>query len=119
MLSAADMALFQQTAGTTRITSCVIQRTTLASDGSGGFTNSWDTLATVNGRIYPAMQTVQEIVAEGRIGEVVRWMIALPPGQDVTEKDRIAANGVTYEVIAVLAPRTYEIERTCQCEVIG
>lgn len=120
MLSATDIALFQQTAGLTRITPCTISRLTSVDDGVAGQTLTWAPLSTPLCRVYPIVtRGVGEQVGEGRIESVVRWMIALPPGQDVTAKDRIVANGVTYEVSAVLAPRTYELERICQVEVIA
>lgn len=120
MLSAADMALFQQTAGLTRVTPCTISRKTSAPDGFGGQADTWaDLPGPPMCRIYPAVQAVAERDGEGRLESAVRWMIALPPGTDVTARDRIVANGVTYEVTAVLAPRTYEIERICQVEVIA
>lgn len=120
MLSATDIALFQQTAGLTRVTPCTISRKASAPDGAGGQTDTWADLPSPPlCRVYPVMRTAQEGEGEGRIESVVRWMIALPVGQDVTAKDRIVANGVIYEVTTVLAPRTYELERICQVGVIS
>ncbi len=74
MLSAADITLFQQTAGLTRITPCTISRFSSVDDGAGGQTNTWAPLSNPPlCRVYPiVMRGVGEQVGEGRIESVVR-----------------------------------------------
>lgn len=114
MISATDLATMQTALSGLRTTSCVIQRKASVSDGMGGQTDTWSNLATVLGRITPVIEVEREVIEEQRLEVLNRWLIYLPAGQDITEKDRITALGVTYEVTSVNAPRTIEIERVVE-----
>lgn len=118
MLSAADLAFVQSVSALTHTTACQILRRTLTSDGMGGNTTVWNTIATVNCRIAPVVSRTVEQVDQQRIELLSRWSIALPVGQDIDIKDRIVANGITYEVAAFAAPRTLELERVVECEQV-
>lgn len=120
MIDADDLAMMQDAVSDLRATPCTISRYTSADDGAGGQTNTYVPLSNPPMcRVMAMPQIVAEKGAEGRLETVVRWTIALPPGQDVTAKDRIMALGVTYEVTDVLGPKSNEIERICQVEVIS
>lgn len=98
---------------------CVITRKTSVSDGMGGMTDSWAAIAAgVPCRVMNTIRQGVEAAEEGRIEDRLDWRIALPVGQDVTARDRIAADGMNFEVLGVLAPMSYEVERVVQCVVL-
>lgn len=93
-------------------TTVVIQRLTTASDGEGGQTQTWNTLSTTIGRIGGADQRLpSEQVEAGQLTGIQQWIVALPAGTDVALSDRLVAQGITYQVVGLQAPMTYEIER--------
>ncbi len=118
MLTAADLTFLQTTSMLTQTTPCQILRKSSVSDGMGGLTDTWVTLASVTCRIAPVLSRNQEVVDELRIEILSRWFIALPAGQDIDVKDRIVAGGITYEVMSFDAPVTFELERIVTCEEV-
>lgn len=119
LISPGTLASLKRVALSAMPDTCTIQRQSAVDDGAGGQTLTWATLSTPKCRVFTQKQTIQERTAEGRLENVVRWFIALPAGQDVAASDRIAANGVTYEVAGVQQPTSYEVERICQVEVLN
>lgn len=109
MLSAADLAAMRAT-----LTECLpdiaeVQRLTRVSDGMGGFTETWATVATVPCRLAPSGNTpVEQVVAE-RVTDRVLWTITLPAQTDVTATDRVVVGARTFEVVGVLSPRSNEL----------
>jgi head-tail adaptor len=121
MLSAADLAACQATAGLTRTTPCQILRATPTPDGWGGQTDTWTVVSPAGllCRVAPSRRQDYEQVQEERLTLANRYTIALPAGTDVTEKDRITALGNSYEIATVQAPRTLELERICSCFLVS
>ena len=117
-VTAADLAWMQSSVTGLRPTPCTISRYTSVADGWGGTTETWANLATTTCRVMASTQTVVEQVEEARPVNNVRWTIAFAAGTDVTKRDRIIAQGITYEVTAVMGPKTNEIERLVQCVVL-
>jgi len=90
---------------------CTIRRYTTASDGMGGITETWANLATgVTVRIMPAGDSARELLVAAGLTQLDAWLITLPYGQDVNEKDRIVSGGRTFEVIGV-QPHSWETAR--------
>jgi head-tail adaptor len=104
----------------TKPTSIAIQRSSSTRDSEGDTVTTWPTLATVSGRIGLGDQRapIEGVSAEELTGQMI-WTVALPAGTDVTNKDRLVAGGVTYSVLGVISPMSYEIERRCVCVVVG
>ncbi len=116
MISAAQLTALQADMQVLLFTSCSILRKTIASDGAGGTTDTWATLSSPLCRITPEVERgIAEKAEELRVEVEQRWTIALPAGQDVGVKDRITANGLTYEVSAVGGPQSLELERLVTC----
>lgn len=115
MPSPADLAWMQAAALPILTGTCTISRKTEGSDGMGGQSDTWTTLATVACAIAPAMQADNEQIQELRLGLVSGWIIRLPVGTDVTILDRIVSGGITYEVNDIRAPRTSPVFTTCIC----
>lgn len=97
-----------------------IQDTNWISDGMGGRKRDpitpYVTVATVGCNVAPDRDgPQQEQVVGDRVVPVLFWIIKLPAGTVVTEQQRIVVGAHTFEVIAVLAPRTLELLRSARC----
>ena len=95
-----------------------VQRKTLVSDGAGGYTESWSTVATVACRVSPSGRSPEERVIAERLAATSVWTITLPALTDVTVADRIVVGARTFEVVGVLA-RTEEISRRVVCTEVA
>jgi len=109
MLSAAQLSAMRSTLVASLPDTAVVKRDTLTPDGAGGWTTSEATVATVAGRVSPSGG--RESVVAGKLDAVTTWTITLPALTDVTAKDRIVVGSRTFEVAAVLDPRSWEIGR--------
>ena len=90
-----------------------VSRDTEVSDGAGGWTVTTATSGPVACRVAPAGG--REAVIAGKLDSVAAWTITLPALTDVTAKDRIVVGARTFEVAAVLGPRSWEIARRVLC----
>jgi hypothetical protein len=80
---------------------CTIQRRGKVSDGKGGFTITYTTLASgVACYVAPqsAMRTGEMVVA-GKITSLTDYVVSFVTGQDVVDTDRIIWNGLMLEVV--------------------
>lgn len=93
-----------------RPSTCTISRATETETGDGR-TTTWATVATVSCRVSRIGQGGNEQTGgAGAITAIGQRRIKLPPGTDVTPRDRIVCEGVVYEVADV--PKiSYEVER--------
>lgn len=118
MLTAAELAEMRSTQEEAMPGTCVISRKTLASDGMGGFTETWAAAGTVTGRVWPATESGAERLIADRITEADAWVITLPHGTDVVAKDRIVEGSRTFDVIAPL-PHDWITAKRVVCVEIG
>ena len=79
-----------------------IQRLTRASDGAGGWTEAWQTVAETKGRIAPSQRGAGETVQGGAITAYGEYIITLPHDADIGQDDRLQISGTQYEVKAIL-----------------
>lgn len=79
-----------------------IQRLTRTSDGAGGWSEAWQTVSTVVGRIAPSQRMAGETVQGGAVTAYGEYIITLPHDADIGQDDRLQINGVQYEVKAIL-----------------
>ena len=100
-LSASDLAFMRSTVVASFPDVVTISRLVRTPDAAGGTTTVWSTIATVQGRLMNAGG--QEIPIADSITQQDDQGLTLPYGTDVTEKDRVAVQGLTYEVVAVSA----------------
>ena len=114
MLTAAELAEMRSVQVEAMAGTCVITRRTLASDGMGGFTETWAAAGTVTGRVWPATESGAERLIADRITEADAWIITVPQGTDVVAKDRIVESGRTFEVVSAIA-HTWETARRVVC----
>lgn len=118
MISASVLTALRTTVEASLPDSCTIRRNTQTSDGAGGMTDSWANLATVACRVSPSGRAPEERVIAERIGSVGLWTVTLPALTEVTAKDRLLIGARQLEVIAVLAPRSWELCRRVVCSEV-
>ena len=96
----------------------VIERRSLAADGMGGFTETWAAAGTVAGRVYPQNE---RSMSEGVGGEqqisITRWFATLPHGTVVDARDRLLADGRTWEIMKVNNDEDWQT--AVRCEVVA
>lgn len=120
MLTSAEIAQARADLALMLVDSVAIRRRTVLSDGAGGTTDTWSTLATVAGKLDPTMDALsaeREVVS--RLGLTSPAVIKLPALTDVTASDRLQVLGVEYEVAYVAAPRTWELTRRVLVERVS
>jgi len=104
LLSSAQITAMRTTADLALPDTVVISRRTVASDGAGGWSETWATAATVAGRLMPKYQiSGSEGQQAGQIQAVAQWVATLPAGTDLRAGDRVTVAGRTFEVQAVLS----------------
>jgi head-tail adaptor len=103
------MALMTATVTSTLPDSIQVQRKGRVADGAGGYTETWTTLSTVVARVDPMQERVAESLYAERVSSHKRWMIVMPLGTDVVEKDRLVFKGQTIQVDRVLSKASIEV----------
>lgn len=69
-------------------------------DGTGGYTETWSTVGTVIGRIYPQVKRgVAEQVGGAQVISETQWFGTFPVGTVVTAKDRVKYGNRTWQVL--------------------
>jgi len=103
MINAQTLAMMRNGVAGLRTTPCTINR--------GG-----NPVASVTCRIRPDREYAPVPGQPLTVAE--RWLIYLPPGQDVRVSDQITAQGCLYQVVIVEAPRTIEVSRMVTCYLL-
>ena len=114
MLSATEIDAMRSTLDDSLPDTAQVQRRTLTSDGAGGFTESWSTVATVACRVASSGQSPQERVIAERLATASVRTVTLPALTDVRPTDRVVVGGRTFEVVDTPAP-SYELARRVIC----
>jgi len=96
--------------GTSLPGSADIIRQTLASDGRGGQTATWETVATVPCRIAGNPGGV-EGTFDTRVISQPMYTVTLPAETGVLLTDRIGIDGKEYEVTGYSEPRTWSLSQ--------
>jgi head-tail adaptor len=87
----------------------VIRRSTYVSDGGGGGSVTWNAVGTISCRLAP--KTGNERLVADRIAADANWTATFPAQTDVTVEDRVGVGVASFEVVAVSAPRSFELSR--------
>lgn len=93
---------------------CEIRRASNASDGYGGTTKTWSTVATVAVRIAPldyAGDAEEDDMA--RITTATRWMATFAHDTDVRLSDQILWDSSTFEIVNIDSDRSWQLQRRC------
>lgn len=118
MISTAALAAMRTALEASLPDSATIRRNTQTSDSAGGKTDSWADLATVACRVSPSGRAPEERVIAERIGSVGLWTVTLPALTGITARDRLLIGTRTLEVVALLAPRSWELCRRVVCSEV-
>jgi len=78
-----------------------IQRLTRTSDGAGGWTETWQTVATTKGRIASSQRGAGEAVQGGAVTAYGEYIVTLPHDTELQQDDRLQISGTQYEVKAI------------------
>jgi head-tail adaptor len=117
MLTASDLTAMRATLGASLPGTAIIQRSTQASDGMGGVTDAWAAVGTVSARVSPSGMGLDDLVG-GEAVNVTPWVVTVPHGTSVTDRDRLAVEGQTFEVVGVDSPRSYATAIRVQCREV-
>jgi head-tail adaptor len=111
-LSSAEISAMRTAANAILPDTCTIQRVTRASDGMGGYTDTWATLASsVACRLDSESINLREESVQAAIFVVDDYTLYLKNDQDITARDRVVLNSITYEVTVVLSHASYLFAR--------
>lgn len=113
LLSAADIAGMRATLNRTLPDTATILSDTQVPDGAGGYTVTTATSAPVACRVAPS--TVREATIAGRLDAVGLWTLTFPAETVVLAPNRVAVGSRTFEVVAPLRPRSWELSRRVVC----
>lgn len=113
MITTAELADMRAVQALTLTEAATVKRHTLASDGQGGVSETWATVATVGCRVSPITSNDERLLG-GRLVEGVMQRVTLPALTDVRLADRIGVGGREFEVLAV-ALHSQETARVVVC----
>lgn len=115
LLTAADLAYMQATQEQAMPGTVYVLAMGTATNGMGGYSETWGTVGTVTGRVYPMVRRGQpEMMAAGQVVSETSWFATLPVGTTVTGKNRIEYNGRTWEVVRVNNNEMYQTAVRCE-----
>ena len=96
----------------------VIYRSTLASDGMGGQSETWAAVGTADARLLPP--SGDESVAGEQITSITEWFVTVPQGTDITAADRIEIDGARmFEVQWVNNDESWHTALRCRVTAYG
>lgn len=117
MLSAQELSGLRSTLSASMPDQVVVSRSTATSDGMGGQSEVWAAAGTVAARISPAGAGLDDLVG-GEAVNVAPWVVTVPHGTNITDRDRIEWQGQTFEVIGVNAPRSWSACVRVECREV-
>lgn len=114
-LTAGEILQMRATVDDALPSAAVILRRTDASDGQGGYTQSFAAVGTVDCRLSPRSggEAGGEEIHGDRMAYVSEWILTTPALTDIRPTDRVTVDGDrTYEVNALRARRSWELSTT-------
>ena len=122
MLAAAELDAMAATLEESLPDSCAIVSGATVADGAGGQIPdpAAPEPATIACRVSPASELVRnaESIEAERIASQAPWIITVPRGTVIEPEDRITTGGRSFEVAAVLGPRSYPIALRVLCREV-
>jgi len=116
MLATADLAFMRGQQADALPDTCAISRKTLASDGAGGYTETWATVGSGVACRLAVARTGERVMADHIVHEG-GFVVTLPYGTAVTPKDRILVGSRTFEVTG-LASGSWETAVRASCSEV-
>lgn len=109
MLTAAELAAMQEVEESVMPSTGYIVRRTDASDGMGGYTETWGTVGTVTCDLWQINRRGdREPVVGGQISSQGDWFITMPVDTTITAKDRVHIANKTFEVTFVPSDSSWQ-----------
>jgi head-tail adaptor len=116
LLSERDIDLMRATLEESLPETAVIQRRGFVDDGAGGGTTSWNASGTMDARVALISATETDIAE--RLAEDADWMITVPASASITTDDRVVIGSRTFNVLALHAPRSFELSRRVEANEV-
>lgn len=113
MLSAAQLSAMRTQHEATFDQSCAIRRNTPVTDGMGGWTPSWATVATVNCHVREEQKSTETVVGDSVRG-LTYFTLWVPHGTDIRPKDQVIIGGYDYEIVEGDEGKSYSINVQCR-----
>jgi head-tail adaptor len=108
-LTASDLSCVQTAVVSTLPDTVIISRSTQTSDGMGGVNDTWANVGTVAARVSPSSSgsgRTEQIVG-GEFLAAIPWVVTMPAGTNVNERDRLIYKTQTFEIHRTDTPRSY------------
>lgn len=109
-----ELAAMQDVSESTFDQSCAVSRNTQVSNGFGGFTDSWSTVATVQCRIREESGP-NEAAVDPSMRARSRFIVWLPNDTDVRPADRLVIGAYTYEVTDADLGKSWNLTLQAHC----
>jgi head-tail adaptor len=110
LLSDSDVESMRATMAESFPDTAVIKTPQVVGDSGGGGTTSWTAAGTVGCRIAAFGSGAERNIAD-RLAEEAEWIVSLPAETAITTSDRVTINNTDFNVIAMSAPRSWELSR--------
>lgn len=90
-------------------------------DGDGGFTEGWDVIANLWGRVSPASESDLRRVVAGTVTALLPYLVVVPYVPNVTTQTRVTYHGRYFAVQAVrnVDEQNVRLEIVCEERVSG
>lgn len=115
-MNTATLARLRAVANRNMNETAAVRRVTRASDGLGGWTETWATAATLDCRRISSLNQAEVRIAE-RLAVARPWIVQVPALSDVLEADRLVIGSDTLEVVHV-AMSSWEAVRRVLCSEV-
>lgn len=115
LISSGTLSALQTLAASLRTDTATISRPSRASDGQGGWVDTFASAGTVAVYLTPMRQQPTEGIVAERLQGRVGYYAYVPAGTDVRATDRLSINSISYEVLGVQAPATLQVHVRVDC----
>lgn len=120
MLTDADLAYMQGVQELAMPGTVYVLDMGTASDGMGGFTESWGTVGTVTGRIYPVRRrAAMEQVGGAQAISETQWYGTFPVGTQINARQRVKYGNRTWEVVTVNNSEMFQTAVRCELQAFN
>lgn len=110
-LAARTLALMRAQATQLLPDTCTIQSVSRSSDGAGGWSETWSTLATVACRLDPLKQQAQPETVAGREALIVPRQLTVPYDAPIDVDRRVVIGSETYEIRELVDDHSWRVCR--------
>lgn len=117
VVSTGEIASARQDMNTMLLDRASVARSVTASDGAGGQTSDWQTVATGVPCRLAAASSGGEARTADRLLDATTHLVTFPAGTDVRNDDRVTVGDITLEVLLVQSAGALELTRPVQARI--